>query len=203
MSERLRGTDRSDEDVERRDQNDELRTAVLGEAEAMAELCLIMSQTHFRRAAFWRGWGNGVGLTSAVLAAVTSVAAFSQMPYSNLVAGAIALLLAVLAGTNTFLNPAQRSVRHWSAALAYKALRDEVGDLQRVQAHNPEITSSALAEALKPLRDKLNEVNLDSPQVDVGAPINPDGPYAILGAGKVYGIGGGSNRRARTSPRVN
>jgi len=140
--------------------------AIYLDVDKLIELCFTMSQTHFKQAARYRRWRDFLGLPAAVLAAVTSAAAFSHIPHSGVIAGAFALTVTILTATNAYLNPSQKAERHWKAGVDYRSLHDDLVRFRDIRLTRMESSFETLLAQVDEFSKRLQKVNGESPEVD-------------------------------------
>jgi hypothetical protein len=143
-----------------------MRVGVSNEADRVAELCLVMSQAHFRAAAHWRRWRDVLGLPAVLLAALTSVAAFSQVPNSGVLAGSIAVVVALLTAANSYMDPSKKAEKYWAAGVAYRVLRDQTVRFRTIQAVDVSLADEVVARTLEELASRLDQLHSESPVAD-------------------------------------
>jgi hypothetical protein len=91
-------------------------------AGSLSNLASAMYLAHQHYADRWLRVHYGLGIPSVALAAVAGTSALSDFDRSNLVAGSLALVVAVLTSLLTWLNPQETGQRHARAAQAFLTL---------------------------------------------------------------------------------
>ena len=138
-----------------------IRDALRDEAQRIKEDALFSAKGHFQAAQLWDKCNMWLGVPATVMAAAAGVTAMAE--YTT-VASIIAVLVAILSGLLTFLNPSGCSARHLKAGNAYNALRNDASIFHKIKCRN-----SAPIGTLETLLDDLNlrrnSLNADSPQI--------------------------------------
>jgi hypothetical protein len=131
---------------------------------ALVELqAWIYQNEHTVAAENWGFWRDVLGLPAAILAGITSAAAFSQLDRSNAIAGLLALVVTVLTATSTYLNPSQKTERHRVSANSFRSLRYEADMFSEFSL--PSLSDSQLIEAVQRLMDKFEKLVESRPEV--------------------------------------
>ena len=82
----------------------------------------VTALAHRAAADYWTRIHYALGLPAVVLSAVAGTSALAEFDGSNVIAGALALIVAALTGLSTFLNPQKNAQDHQRAARRYDAL---------------------------------------------------------------------------------
>jgi hypothetical protein len=98
--------------------------ACIKELRRIEEDSLFSAKRHFEAARDWRKLNLVLGLPTVILSALAGVSAFSSFTRHTIWAGVFAVLAAILAATNTFLNPAERVSTHQNFGNDYNSLRN-------------------------------------------------------------------------------
>jgi hypothetical protein len=144
-----------DNDIER------LRT----EALHLQKAALWAAERHYAAETPWYSVVPLLTVPTAILSAIGGAAAFSRLNHSEVVAGTIAIIVAVLTAISTRLNPESRAAIHHRTAKAYEALYHEAGFFYRVESLSPSFTREKLEEKLQSISTKLNAVNESAPGI--------------------------------------
>lgn len=139
------------------------RREFIKEALRIEEATVHSSKGHFAAAAIWRGMHVGLGIPTTVLASIVAASAFSKMDSTHSIRGWISILVAVLAGLTTFLNPPAKANAHFTAGNNYGALRDKTRIYRTIDCLHD--TGEALAKRLQELCDEKNALNQKSLQI--------------------------------------
>jgi hypothetical protein len=107
---------------------------IIERADAVAARSMGEAGVHARSADRWENLNYYLGVPIVVLSAVASASALTDFDRSNVVAGVLALVVAVLSAVATRLNAQKASELHRTAAAKYETLdlraRSLVADLQ-------------------------------------------------------------------------
>jgi hypothetical protein len=104
---------------------------IRAEAKHIAEASLLAAERHYAAETPWYHWNYLLGIPSTILAAVAGAAAFSKIAHSELVAGGISIVVAILSSLTTFLDPHKKASTHHNSAKAYEALYHNAGFFYR------------------------------------------------------------------------
>jgi hypothetical protein len=137
---------------------------ILAEARKIEGICTRKAIAHRRAADFWNRTHYTLGLPSAVLAAVAGTSALSNFDHSNFVAGILALLVAVLTGLTTWLNPHRTADLHRTASNAYLALGSRSGRLWRIDAFANR-SNDELRLTVYEIAEALDKADAESPHL--------------------------------------
>jgi hypothetical protein len=158
---------------------------VIREAKRIEEALLYSSKGHFAAAQFWRRLHLWTGIPVAVTSAVAGASALSDFDASGLVAGVLAIIVAVLTGVVTFLNPNDRAGSHFTAANKYDALMNRVRIFWSIDCWN-DATEQVLTSQLLDYSAQKDALNQNCAQIPEGAYrlakkriVNGEGSYAV------------------------
>lgn len=98
-----------------------VRQAIVAEASRIEEDSLYSSKGHFQASRIWAGLHLWIGIPTAIMAAATSVLAFSSI---TVIAGIGAVIVAALTAVSTFLNPSERAQRHYIAGTKFNGAKE-------------------------------------------------------------------------------
>ena len=133
------------------------------------------SKSHFEAARRWSRVHLWMGVPTAILAGVAGVSALSE---AELVAAAVAFLVAGFTGVITFLNPERRAANHQGAGTQYSALRNQLRIFRELEIE--QLDEATVIERLKEFGERRDALNESSPPIP---------RWAFIGARK--GIEGG------------
>jgi hypothetical protein len=183
------------------------RDEIIREAKRLEESTLFSFKGHHHAA---RGWTNRhlwLGIPTVVISALIGATAFSQYakeyPWVGVAAGLLAILVAILSGVTTFLNPNDKESAHFIAAHGFDKLNNDARMFWSIECWQEE-SDEVLTSKLRELVESKNELNSSSPQIPpwacfqhVQAIIVAIDQYAEKALGnrefflnKPYGIGG-------------
>lgn len=138
-----------------------MRDKLVVEARRIEEDSLYSSKGHFEAAALWGRVQFGLGLPSAILAAITTVLAFADV---GVWAGILALIVVALASVMTFLNPSQQRGLHQTAGDRFHTLRSEVRFFREIDLAG-NMTEAKLVHRLREISYEYQEVRSQSPGI--------------------------------------
>lgn len=95
------------------------------ELEEVRDFAERRSFAHAERLAVWRRMHLGLGVPAVAFAAIAGTSALAGFDHSNVIAGVLALIVAVLTGLLTFLRPEQATQEHERAVKGYQSLYGE------------------------------------------------------------------------------
>jgi len=136
-----------------------LRIKVSDELERMEEDCTHSGKAHFNAGVRWARWNYYFGIPSLILSTAAGATFFKDFP---VIAGSMALCVAVLTSLMTFLKPGEKAAEHKSAGDQYLALRNNSRVFREIELPTAVDDETALA-ALKGLTTRRDELNQASP----------------------------------------
>jgi hypothetical protein len=144
------------------------RDEIIREAKRLEESTLYSFKGHHQAA---RGWGNRhlwLGIPTVVISALIGATAFSQYakeyPWVGVAAGLLAILVAILSGVTTFLNPNDKESAHTIAAHGFDKLNNDARMFWSIECWR-EVAEDVLTSNLRELVERKNELNSSSPQI--------------------------------------
>lgn len=138
---------------------DAVAEKLLAEAARLEEDCNYNSTGHFIAAQRWQKAEYWLDLPAVVLAAVSAFFAFTDYAMA---AGALSIVILVLTTVSLFLRPADRASRHKNAGEKYLALRNLARFYAEIEVTSSGRSKQALADQLRTLNERKNELNSDS-----------------------------------------
>lgn len=139
------------------------RASLVKEAERIGEDALYSSKGHFNAADSWRRLNYGLGIPAVTMSAVAGLSAFADFDKSNVVAGILALLVAVLTAISTFLNPEEQAAAHHAAGSKFNSLKNRCRLFATTSTAR--VSISDLARQLRELSDERDDLNESSPPI--------------------------------------
>lgn len=115
-----------------------------------------LSSIHYRAASEWQERHLRLGISAALLSAVSGTAALISTELHVLVAAVLAFLASIMVAVLTFLDPSSRAAQHHTLGIQFSELADRarrVMELDLPSAPLPEIRSTI--EELSRRRDSL------------------------------------------------
>ena len=140
--------------------NDQLRDAVKKETQRIIEDTLFSAKRHFESARIWSLMHFGLGLPTAVLAAIASASAFKE---NTSLAGFLAIAVTALTALMTFLNPNKRANAHHMAGNKYNALRNQARIFCEIDLTAGD-QQNDISKKIKELAKERDDLNQSSPQ---------------------------------------
>ncbi len=154
---------------------------VIKEAQRVEEALLYSSKGHFAAAQFWRRLHLWTGIPISITSAIAGASALSDFDASGLIAGVLAIIVAVLTGVVTFLNPNERAAGHFMAANKYDALMNRVRIFWSIDCWN-DATDQVLTSQLLDYSAQKDALNQNCAQI-------PEGAYRLAKKGITNGEG--------------
>jgi hypothetical protein len=146
-----------------------IRDQVITEAQRLEERTRDSMKGHHCAAEGWSQRGLQLGIPTAIISAVTSLAVFAQASKDIWWIGAIAAVLSVtvtaLTTLSTFLKPNEKENAHLTAAHAYDRLNNEARIFWSIDCWSADATEEHLTARVKDLVERKDKLNSDSPQI--------------------------------------
>jgi hypothetical protein len=146
-----------------------VRDEVILEAQRLEERTRDSSKGHHCAAEGWNKRGNQLGIPTAIISGVTSLAVFAQASKDLWWVGAIAAVLSItvtiLTTLTTVLKPTERENAHLTAAHSYDRLNNVTRMFWSIECWSANATEESLAAKLSELVEQKDKLNADSPQV--------------------------------------
>jgi hypothetical protein len=140
--------------------DDQLREAAKKEARRIIEDTLFSAKRHFETAHIWSLMHYGLGLPTAVLAAIAGASAFKD---NTILAGSLAIIVTALTALMTFLNPNKRANEHHMAGNKYNALRNQTRIFCEINLATSD-ENTDISKMIKDLAKERDNLNQASPQ---------------------------------------
>jgi len=137
--------------------------AIVEEAKRIEENCLHTSKSHFVVAYFWTKFHLGIGIPTAILAAIAGMISFASFCHSNTIAGILGIIVCILSALATFLNPKECSNTRSNAGNNYDSLLTSVRIFWTIDCRREE-SAAILADKLKEFSARRDQLNRDCPQ---------------------------------------
>lgn len=144
------------------------------EAKNLQDQSLLAAERHFAAEGPWYYLNYWLGVPSTSLAAIAGAAGLSQLTNSGIVAGAIAVVVSVLTGLLTFLDPHKKGDTFHRFAKEYEALYHAAGFFCRVESQTEDADPVKLLAELRKLTKRFDELNRDSPAISLRAQRHAD-----------------------------
>jgi hypothetical protein len=141
---------------------------IIDEAKRLEESSLYSMKGHHNAAAGWRRWNYILGFPSVAISGLVGATAFTkiaeQEPLIGIIAGALAITVAILTGITTFLNPNEKQNAHLAAAHAYDKINNDARFFHSIVCWQGE-SDEVLTNKLRALIDEKDKLNAKSPQI--------------------------------------
>jgi hypothetical protein len=152
---------------------------IIREAKRLEESTLFSMKGHHVAANGWSNRHLWLGMPTVIISALVGAATFSQYakdyPAFSVTAGLLSIVVTVLSGITTFLNPNEKENAHLNAAHGFDKINNDARLFWSVDCWQ-EASDAVLTSQLKELVDRKNELNSSSPQI-------PDWAYQKAKAG--------------------
>lgn len=131
-------------------------------------------QCHYQATGYWWAghyWSivqTAIGLPTVVLAAVSGVSALSTFPHHQIVAGVLAITVAVLTAVSTFLGPGEQHTVAIESGKNFSELASRTRIFTKITAPRTEDESQLVA-TLESLRAEYNELVRAAPHLPLWA----------------------------------
>lgn len=125
---------------------------------------------HYRAGEWAEKWHTSIGIPNVIITAVVATSVFATLEESTdvrlrIATGIIAMVAAILAALQAFLNLADQAEKHKSAGGRYATLRREI-DVFRLEFENADKSKREDSlESLKAIAAKLGALDAESPSL--------------------------------------
>ena len=119
------------------------------------------AKAHFEAARIWENVNLALGIPATIIAAVSGILAISEL---TALAAMTTIIVAILSGLLTFLNPSDRASKNLKAGNTYNAVRNDARIFANIKCKNYNSTDE-LEKQLDDLNSRRNTLNDDSPQI--------------------------------------
>lgn len=137
---------------------------IIREAKRIEEALLYSSKGHFSASHFWENFHLRIGVPMILCSAVAGASALSKFDPDHIFAGLLSILVAVLSGVITFLNPNEKVRVHLSAGNNYDSLMNKVRIFWSIGCWRDE-SEQVLTETLKNFSEQKDHLNQTCPQI--------------------------------------
>jgi hypothetical protein len=141
---------------------------IIAEAKRIEERTRDSMKSHHCAAEGWDKRGVQLGVPTAIISGITSLAVFAQASKDLWWMGVIAALLSVtvtiLTTLTSVFKPEERKNAHLTAANAYDRLNDEARIFWTIDCWAENATEETLTARIKELSARKDKLNSDSPQ---------------------------------------
>lgn len=145
------------------------RDQVITEAKRLEESTLYSCKGHHQAAQSWNKWHLSLGLPTVVISALVGVATFTkyadEYPLVGAVAAIFAIVVPILSGITTFLNPNEKEAAHLAAAHGFDRLNNATRMFWTIDCWAEDSTDEGLTSQIKLLVAEKDELNKSNPQI--------------------------------------
>jgi hypothetical protein len=146
-----------------------VRDEIIIEAQRLEERTRDSMKGHHCAAEGWNKRGFQLGIPTAIISAITSLAVFAQASkdiwWIGVIAASLSVVVTILTTLNTFLTPNEKESAHFTAAHAYDRLNNEARIFWSIDCWSANATEELLTARIKELVERKDKLNQDSPQV--------------------------------------
>ncbi|MHB0767043.1 SLATT domain-containing protein [Bradyrhizobium sp. 1.29L] len=146
-----------------------VRDEIILEAQRIEERTRDSSKGHHCAAEGWNKRAFRLGLPTAIISAVTSLAVFAQAAkdywWIGLIAITLSITVTILTTLATFLKPEEKQSAHFNAAIAYDKLNGEARMFWSFECWRSNATEEVLTARIMELTERKDKLNQDSPQI--------------------------------------
>jgi hypothetical protein len=140
------------------------KAQIMAEASRIEESTLYSSKGHFNASHFWARYHLYIGIPLVVLSAVVGASVLAEFDPKRIIAGVLAVVITILSGLMTFLNPNQKVTAHKSSGSHYYSLMNKVRIFRTVDCWR-EDSEEVLTEKLKYFSEQKDKLNETCPQI--------------------------------------
>jgi len=137
--------------------------SIINEAKRIEENSLYSAKSHFVAAQDWEKIHLRMGVPTVILAGIAGTLAFARVPWLSTISGVLAVIVAILTGIITFLNPKERATSHHTAGNNYDSLLSRVRIFRTVDCRR-ENSDALITDELKKFSEERDRLNRDCPQ---------------------------------------
>lgn len=146
-----------------------VRDEVILEAQRLEERTRDSSKGHHCAAEGWSKRSNQLGIPTAIISGVTSLAVFAQASkdiwWIGIIAAGLSISVTILTTLTTVLKPTEKENAHVTAAHAYDRLNNASRMFWSIECWSANATEESLAAKLNGLVEQKDKLNQDSPQI--------------------------------------
>ncbi len=125
--------------------------------------CTAYAETHASQYRRWARWRDVLGFPVAILSAITGATAFSSIPNNAVIAGMLAVAVAILSAASSYLKPGEKVEQNRLAELKYRKLRHDVSFFWKFDASSNDEQSIILW--LKNTTQEYVDISKDVPPI--------------------------------------
>jgi hypothetical protein len=140
------------------------KNEIIKEAKRIEEALLFSSKGHFAAADFWTNFHLYIGIPMVLISAFAGAAALAQFDPNHIYAGISSIIVAVLSGLLTYLNPNEKAAKHLSDGNDYDSLMNKVRIFWSIDCWGAD-SEQVLTKRLKDFSEQKDKLNKGSPQI--------------------------------------
>ena len=144
------------------------KTEIIKEAKRIEEALMFSAKGHFSASDSWSRFHLFIGIPLVIASAVAGAEALSQFDPKHLISGVLSIIVVMLSGIMTFLNPNEKKSSHLSAGNHYSALQDKVRIFWSIDCWREE-SEAVLTDRLKQFHEQNDKLNQSCPQIPAWA----------------------------------
>jgi hypothetical protein len=137
----------------------EQRERLRKEADQLQQESLLAAEEHYAAETLWYHLNYCLGIPATILAAVAGGAAFSKINHSEIVAGSLSIVVAILSSLTTFLDPKRIFSDHHAAAKGFESLYHRAGVIYRLSSLDENASDADLQKRIEELRASFIQLN--------------------------------------------
>ncbi|QQS61524.1 MAG: SLATT domain-containing protein [Candidatus Moraniibacteriota bacterium] len=137
---------------------------IIKEAKRIEEVLLYSSKGHFSASHFWGNFHFWIGIPMVLMSAIAGASGLSQFDPNHILSGSLSILVVMLSGVMTFLNPNEKVGAHLNAGNNYDSLMNKVRMFWSIDCWHDE-SEQLLTEKLKYFSEQKDKLNQACPQI--------------------------------------
>lgn len=142
----------------------DLKKNLIKEAKRIEEDCKYSANSHFIASNRWSKYHLWIGIPSSIIATVAGASILSQFDQYDYLSGILAIIVAALTATSTFLNPSGKASNHQSSGTKYRSLSNRSRIFYEIDCLS-ELSEGELSKSLTELSKQRDDLNENSPQI--------------------------------------
>lgn len=139
-----------------------LKDKMAREAERIENDTFYSAKGHFEAAQEWKKLHMVLGIPSTILSALAGTSALVQFDNHSILAGILAIVVAVISALITFLNPGEKANSHQNAGTNYTVIRNDSRKFKDLDIYREELPDQELLAILEDLKKQRNDLNQNS-----------------------------------------
>ena len=139
-----------------------IKDKIINEAKRIEENCAHSSKRHFNASDRWGNYSLWLGLSIAVITAITGITAFNKYSISATI---LSILATILISISTFLKPSERVMSHLALGNKYLALRNNIRLFRELELNDIDEAKDKI-KVYSSKRDELNDTPIKTIRKD-------------------------------------